>query len=97
MSAITSQSILIVEDDRKTTELLSVYLQREGFQTFAAYGGQQALALAVQHRPALAVLDVMLPDGTGDRRLVDGEPACEQDGWHGHGPDPGVASGDAAG
>lgn len=57
--------ILIVEDDRKTSALLAIYLGREGFNTLAAYRGRDALELATQHNPLLMILDVMLPDLDG--------------------------------
>jgi len=60
-----ARPILIVEDDRKTSELLTIYLQREGFGTVAAYAGRQALSLASHCNPLLAILDVMLPDLDG--------------------------------
>ena len=57
--------ILVVEDDRKTSELLTIYLEREGFDTVAAYAGRQALDLALRCNPILTILDVMLPDLDG--------------------------------
>ena len=57
--------ILIVEDDKKTSSLIRVYLEREGFTTLAAYDGQQALALAEQHQPLFVILDLMLPKVDG--------------------------------
>jgi len=57
--------ILIVEDDKKTSDLVSLYLEREGFGTIAAYSGYQALDLAAQHAPILVILDVVLPDLDG--------------------------------
>jgi len=53
--------ILIVEDDRKTASLVSMYLEREGFQTVLAHDGQQALTLARRHHPIFIILDLMLP------------------------------------
>lgn len=53
--------VLIVEDDPKTSNLLKVYLEREGFQTRAASDGAQALEIAQRHAPALVVLDLMIP------------------------------------
>ncbi|MGH8070260.1 MAG: response regulator transcription factor [Candidatus Entotheonellia bacterium] len=53
--------VLIVEDDRKTVALISLYLQREGFKTIVAHDGQQALELAQQGQPSFVVLDLMLP------------------------------------
>jgi len=62
---IFTKPILVVEDDRKTSELLTLYLQREGFDTVAAYAGHQALNLAARCNPLLTILDVMLPDVDG--------------------------------
>jgi len=64
-SSFSKEPILIVEDDQKTSDLLSVYLEREGFNTVAAYNGSEALHLASQHNPLLMILDVMLPDLDG--------------------------------
>jgi DNA-binding response OmpR family regulator len=57
--------ILIVEDDKKTSSLISVYLEREGFTTLAAYDGQQALTLAERRQPLFVILDLMLPKVDG--------------------------------
>lgn len=57
--------ILIVEDDRKTSELLAIHLENQGFNTVAAYCGHHALDLASQWQPVLTILDVMLPDLDG--------------------------------
>ena len=66
MSQVTfTRPILIVEDDRKTSELLTIFLQREGFGTVAAYAGQQALSMACCCNPILTILDMMLPDLDG--------------------------------
>src|SRR3990172_3858464 len=53
--------ILIVEDDPKTSALLKVYLEREGYQTRTAADGAQAVELAQRSTPALIVLDLMIP------------------------------------
>ncbi len=53
--------ILIVEDDPKTSALLKVYLDREGYQTRSAADGAQAVEIAQRHAPALIVLDLMIP------------------------------------
>ena len=63
--------ILIVEDDRKTASLVSLYLEREGFQTVLAYDGQEALELASLHQPGFVILDLMLP-------VVDGWEVCRR-------------------
>lgn len=63
--------ILIAEDDRKTANLVSIYLEREGFKTISAYDGQKALELAKRHQPGFVILDLMLPK-------IDGIEVCRQ-------------------
>ncbi len=53
--------LLIVEDDKKTAELVRIYLEREGFHTSVCHDGQKALDLARRLNPRLIVLDLMLP------------------------------------
>lgn len=57
--------ILIVEDDRKTAELLRLYLEREGYATRVAHDGRRGLALARSTHPAAIILDLMLPEMDG--------------------------------
>lgn len=64
-----SQTILVVDDDTKTAELVSLYLQKEGFQVVVGNDGSEALRIARSRRPDLIVLDWMLP-------LVDGPDVC---------------------
>ncbi len=72
MSSITPTGpILIVEDDRKTSELLCLYLAREGFGTVTAFSGREALELFSRHKPIFTILDVMLPD-------IDGWDVCRR-------------------
>jgi len=54
-------NILIVEDDRKISSLLGVYLKREGFNPLFAYDGAAALELLSEQVPVLMILDLMLP------------------------------------
>src|SRR5919202_6045842 len=60
-----SHKILVVDDDRKTVDLLKLYLEKDGYQVLAAHDGRQALDLARQRRPDLIVLDLMLPTVEG--------------------------------
>src|SRR6266508_4964918 len=60
-----SRKILVVDDDRKTVDLLRLYLERDGYQVLAAHDGRQALDLTRQRRPDLIVLDLMLPTING--------------------------------
>lgn len=65
-------SILVVDDDIKTVELIGLYLQREGYQVLKAHDGQAALQAVRQHQPDLVVLDLMLPyiDGLDITRIL---------------------------
>ena len=58
-------TILVVDDNRKIVDVLAEYLKAEGFETLAAYDGPSALELAAEHRPDLALVDIMLPGVDG--------------------------------
>ena len=53
--------ILIVEDDTRTSESIALYLRHSGYEAFKVADGREALKAAVDGRPDLVVLDVMLP------------------------------------
>jgi DNA-binding response OmpR family regulator len=67
--------ILVVDDDKKTVELIKLYLEKDGYRVLVAYDGQRALELARQKRPDLVVLDLMLPaiDGLDICRILRAE------------------------
>ena len=53
--------ILLVDDEPNIIELASMYLRQDGFRVISAGDGLTALERAAQDRPALMVLDLMLP------------------------------------
>lgn len=57
--------ILLVDDEPAITESLGYALERGGFDTRAARTLAEADAALVEARPALVILDLMLPDGNG--------------------------------
>lgn len=57
--------ILIVDDEEDIRDLLDLHLRREGFDTLLAANAAEALSQARSGRPALIVLDLMLPDLSG--------------------------------
>jgi DNA-binding response OmpR family regulator len=57
--------ILVVEDDRNIAGLVEQYLAREGFTVLRAADGPTGLTYARRERPALVILDVMLPGMDG--------------------------------
>lgn len=58
-------TILLVEDNVDVAELICLLLQAAGFATRHAASVREALVLAVAQPPALFLLDIDLPDGTG--------------------------------
>ncbi len=57
--------ILVVDDEASVVEVVSLYLQREGFQVRVARDGRSALTSIREKVPALVVLDLMLPEVDG--------------------------------
>lgn len=60
------QKILVVDDDAGIREVLSFALRKAGFDVVVASNGAQAMEQFQAHRPALIVLDILMPelDGT---------------------------------
>ena len=59
-------TVLIVEDDPDTVEIVRLYLRRDSYEVLTATNGHEGLRLAREARPDLMILDLMLPgmDGT---------------------------------
>ena len=57
--------VLCADDDEDILALLAIRLERAGFPVATAADGQEAVEVARARRPALAVLDVMMPRKTG--------------------------------
>jgi len=62
---IPDRPILVVDDDAKIVRLVRTYLERDGFSVVTAADGPAALDAIERHRPALVVLDLMLPELDG--------------------------------
>lgn len=63
--------VLIVDDEPGIIRLISMYLERDGFQTASARTGAEALEMVTRDTPALVILDIMLPD-------IDGWEVCRE-------------------
>jgi two-component system KDP operon response regulator KdpE len=61
--------VLIVDDEPQIRRLLSVSLEANGYRVLPAVTGQEGLVLAAQHRPDLVILDLGLPDLSGQEIL----------------------------
>ena len=57
--------ILVIDDDAELSNLLGEFLRREGFEVESARDGESGLAQALDGKPDLVVLDVMLPKADG--------------------------------
>jgi signal transduction histidine kinase/CheY-like chemotaxis protein/HAMP domain-containing protein len=58
-------TVLVVDDDPASRDLLTTNLRREGYQTVQARGGDEALELALKLRPDAITLDVLMPKTDG--------------------------------
>lgn len=63
---LQDKTILVVDDEKKIAEVLESYLVKAGYSVVCAYDGLEALALFGRVSPALVVLDLMLPDKSGE-------------------------------
>jgi two-component system alkaline phosphatase synthesis response regulator PhoP len=79
MVADSTSTVLVVEDDRQIRRVVQGYLEQAGFHVLTAADGVTGLALAQHEKPALVVLDLMLPGLDGweitQRLRASGDPA----------------------
>ena len=57
--------IIVVDDEREIADLIGLYLENDGYEVHKFLNGADALSFVEKCEPALAVLDVMLPDTDG--------------------------------
>ncbi len=58
--------ILVVDDEEKIVEVVKSYLENSGFKVYCAYSGKEALEMFTAANPRLVLLDLMLPDISGE-------------------------------
>lgn len=58
---MAGEKIMIVDDEAVVHELLTHYLEREGFRVFSVYSGSHVLDKTAFHKPDLILLDILLP------------------------------------
>lgn len=61
-----NKKILIVDDEPKIVEVVASYLENSGFIAYEANSGKQALEKYEELNPSLIILDLMLPDTSGE-------------------------------
>ena len=67
---LVTGNILIVDDEPVSLKLLVSFLERQGFSTTVATGGEEALTLLAQNVPDIILLDIMMP-------MMDGFEVCQ--------------------
>ncbi len=55
------KSILIIDDDRELVDALRTVLEKQGFAVIHAHDGHQSKQMIYNHKPALVILDMMMP------------------------------------
>lgn len=68
---MAGETILVVDDDEDIREIITMYLEKEGYHAASASDGKQALSYAFSIKPDLIILDMMLPG-------LDGIEVCQE-------------------
>ncbi len=61
--------IAVIDDDKYINEMLFTLLKREGYDVVRAFSGKEALKLLDEHTPDLILLDLMMPEMSGEQVL----------------------------
>ncbi len=61
-----NKKIVVIDDEPSVQEVVRAYLERDGYFVYVAGNGAEGLKLAEKTKPALVVLDLMLPDISGE-------------------------------
>ncbi len=67
-----SRRILVVDDEEKIVDVVKSYLENSGYKVYEAYNGKHAMEVFENTDPSLMILDLMLPDLSGEEicRLI---------------------------
>ncbi len=60
-----AKKIMIIEDDRFLSSLMKARLEKEGFAVLQSFDGEEAVQALKTERPALIILDLIMPKVTG--------------------------------
>ena len=65
-------TVLVVEDNQDNLELISIALQRSGYEVITAETGEEGVEIALQEKPCFVVMDIDLPgiDGFEATRMI---------------------------
>ncbi len=75
-----SKRILVVEDQEDNRAILRDLLQSVGYELVEAVNGEEALSIALEHKPDLILMDIQRPvvDGYEATRRIKAEPALQE-------------------
>jgi len=59
------EKILVIDDEEMTVQLISILLERRGYEVIKAYRAEDGLRAAYRTHPDLILLDIMMPDMDG--------------------------------
>lgn len=62
---VNNQKIVIVEDEKTISDIIKFNVEKEGYQAYTAFDGEEGLALIDQVDPDLILLDIMMPKMDG--------------------------------
>jgi DNA-binding response OmpR family regulator len=76
---MTDKTVLVVDDDPNALDIVRTYLESRGYTVATAKDGKEALAQLERTRPALVLLDVMMPgmDGWEVARIIKNHPGFD--------------------
>jgi PAS domain S-box-containing protein len=58
-------AVLVIDDDRAATDLVQVILENEGYTVTKTHEGRKGVEIAIQDRPDIIILDLIMPDTSG--------------------------------
>lgn len=60
-----SEKVLVIDDEETTVQLISILLERKGYEVIKAYRAEEGLRKAYRYQPDIVLLDIMMPDMDG--------------------------------
>jgi DNA-binding response OmpR family regulator len=60
-----AEKILVIDDEETTVQLISILLERRGYEVIKAYRAEDGLRKAYRSHPDLVLLDIMMPEMDG--------------------------------
>jgi DNA-binding response OmpR family regulator len=61
-----NKKVVVIDDESSVQDVVRGYLEKDGYLVYVAGNGREGLALAERTKPGLVVLDLMLPDASGE-------------------------------